>query len=1104
VDEPTRPAAPISNLPEPPLLEVGLLGGFRVVVGDRAIEPEHWRRRKVRHLIQILALAGGRMHRDQVLDQLWPDLAPGAAANNLHQTLHHARRALDPGGSSPLPFLQIRSDQVHLAPEEAVSIDVAAFAAAARAAQGSPDPSAYRAALDRYTGDLLPDEPYVDWATGRREDLRRTYLGLLLELARLQEARHEDEAAIATLRRIIEADAIHEGANLALMRLYARRSRRQQALRQYQVYEERLRAELGAAPDPKIRRLYQAILDGHYPPERPAETEPGLTASREEKRRPGPIENGPPEPRPAISHNLPHQLTGFVGRERELAELQQLLGRARLITLTGPGGCGKTRLALEVGGALLTSYPDGVWLVDLAPLFDPDLVPRAVSKLFGIRESADQPVVAALIESLRARCLLLILDNCEHILDACAHLADALLRSCPRVRILATSREGLGVAGELLWPVSSLALPPEGAVAVDQIGAYAAVRLFVERAGAARPGFGITTVNAPVIAQVCRRLDGIPLALELAAARLQALSIDQLLARLDQSFRLLTGGSRVALARQQTLAATVGWSYDLLTSTEQTLFNRLAVFVGGFTIDLAEAVCSDGDDVLDLLLRLVGKSLVVAETDDGGGDRYRLLETLRQYAKEKLQASGESEEIGRRHAEAYLAMAAEAEPELRGSKQVVWFDRLDREHNNLRAAFEWLAARSRWVDALRLAVATSRFWIIRGFYTEGHERLTSSLNRMNDPSQVLLQAKAYRALGTLASRQGDYSEGDRCWEVCIRLATEAGDRPLLVDALTGSAVSAVDYVSPGLAQSRLEQALVIARELALTQEVGQILVLLGFLAVLREDLAEAEAHFSESLAILHDVGDAALLDYGLFLRCGAAAVCGDYRRLRAVAEEYQEVALGLGDRGGQANSLVHLAHAAWAEGDLGKTQALLTQALTIYRDIGDFTGVAWAVSGLSRTYLHQRDVERARALVDEGLALVRRYGDHAQLSMMVLRAAGDVALARGEVETAASYYQKGLVLLADQWLGVLRLSLIEGMAEVAATRNQPVRAAHLAAAVAAEWKRLGATPPPLDLEWLDQMLVPARASLTEQAWTAAWVEGQAMTLKQAIAEALIP
>jgi predicted ATPase/DNA-binding SARP family transcriptional activator len=1069
-------------------LKLNLLGGFQVVVGERAVPDSAWRLRKPKSLLKLLALAPDHtLHREQLLDLLWSDLEPDAAAANLRHSLHVARRTLDPTGAASASWLLLQGDRVVLRFPGSIQVDVEAFEAAVVVARRSREPTEYDAAVAWYTGDLLPEDRYEDWAAARREVLRETFLAVLLELATLRETRGDRSQAIDALRRAVSHEPAHEEAHVGLMRLYASAGQRLQALRQYQQLRDSLRRELDAVPDRATQRLA-------------ADIQAGRLLARDPAAAPSPASA------PAPPTNLPILLTSFVGRAEQVAELRRLLGDhdrgPRLVTLTGPGGCGKTRLALEVGGASLATHPDGVWLVDLAPLFDPELVPRTVTTVLAIRESPDQPVVAALVDALRARSLLLILDNCEHVIDACARLANVLLRSCPRIRILATSREGLGIPGELLWPVPSLALPPEGAVAVDQIGPCAAVRLFVERAAAVQPRFEITAANAPIVAQVCCRLDGIPLALELAAARLQALSVEQLAARLDQCFRLLTGGSRVALARQQTLAATVGWSYDLLTPAEQTLFKRLAVFAGGFTIEAVEEVCSE--DILDLLLRLVGKSLVVAEADDGGGDRYRLLETLRQYAREKLVASGEAEEIARRHAEAYLAFAETAEPELQGPNQVVWFDRLDREHNNLRAAFEWLVARSRWTDALRLAVAISGFWIIRGFYTEGHERLTAGLTHVDQPSVVLLRARAYRELGYLASRQGDYFEGERCWEVCLRLATEAGDRPLIVEALMGSAISAVDYVSPGLAQSRLQEALAIARELGLRRVVGRILVILGFLAVLREDLVGAESHFAESFAILHGVGDATLLAYGLFLRCGAAAICGDYARLRALAEEYRPVARVLGDRGGQANSLVHLAHVTWAEGDLPTTQALLVQALTIYRDVADHTGVAWAAAGLSRVHLRRRDVGGASALVDEALVLVRRYGDHAQLSMIVLRAAGDVAMARGEVETAASHYRKGLLLLADHWLGVFRLFLIEGMARVAAARSQPIRAVQLAAAAAAERTRLGAALAPFDRDWLESALAPGRESLSEEAWTAAWATGQAMTLEQAIAEALGP
>ncbi len=442
----------------------------------------------------------------------------------------------------------------------------------------------------------------------------------------------------------------------------------------------------------------------------------------------------------------------------------------RLITLIGTGGCGKTRLALEVGTALLGTYPDGIWLVELAPIGDPNLVASTVGTVLGLQDSANQSTLGHLVEVLRSRRLLLILDNCEHLLDACARLADTLLRGCPQVQILATSREALGIGGEVSWRVPSLAVPQsEKLPPIPDLLQIEAVRLFIERAQAVQPSFVLTSQNASAVAQICRRLDGIPLALELAAARLKGLSPEQLVSRLDLRFRLLTGGSRAALPRQQTLAAAVAWSYDLLTPTEQALFNRLAVFVDGFTLEAAETVCGDAgvEDVLDLLLRLVEKSLVIAEPGDNELDRYRLLETLRQYGRDKLVASGEVEVISRRHASFYLALAETAEPALHGSEQVAWLDRLEREHNNLRAAIEWYEANDEWVEALRLAGAISWFWTVRGYYTEGRARLSVILEKAGSTAPPILRAQAYSGQFGLAARQGDsagptFAKGSTC------------------------------------------------------------------------------------------------------------------------------------------------------------------------------------------------------------------------------------------------------------------------------------------------------------------------------------------------------
>lgn len=440
----------------------------------------------------------------------------------------------------------------------------------------------------------------------------------------------------------------------------------------------------------------------------------------------------------ALPHNLPLQLTSFVGRERELADIAALVATQRLVTLTGPGGTGKTRLALQAAADTLEAYPDGVWLAELGALAEPTLVPAAVAAAVGVREEPGRPLLGTLTAALRPKCLLLMLDNCEHLLEGCARLADALLRACPRLTILATSREALGIAGETGWRVPSLALPdaaqPPPVAALTQ---YEAVRLFVDRALADDPAFRVTSHNASAVAEVCHRLDGIPLALELAAARLRVLPVEQLLARLEDRFRLLTGGSRTALPRQQTLRATVDWSYALLSDPEKTCFNRLAVFAGGFTLEAAEAVCADAAAVepaavLDLLTHLIDKSLVSAGRLPDGTGRCRLLETLRHYARQTLAASGEAAAVHERHARHFLAYVEQAEPALRGPAQLDWLDwldwleRLEREHDNLRAALDWFAEHGPAEDGLRLAAALgsrASFWVTRGYLAEGRQRL---------------------------------------------------------------------------------------------------------------------------------------------------------------------------------------------------------------------------------------------------------------------------------------------------------------------------------------------------------------------------------------------
>ncbi len=436
-------------------------------------------------------------------------------------------------------------------------------------------------------------------------------------------------------------------------------------------------------------------------------------------------------------NNLPIQLSSFIGRERAIAELKGLLSTTRLLTLTGAGGSGKTRLALQMATNLLADFEHGVWWVELAALTDPTLVPQQVASSLGISEQPGRQLMDTLSDALQPKKLLLVLDNCEHLIAACAQLVETLLRSCADLRILTTSREAFTIPGETIWPVPSLGvpdayhLPPrEGLVK------YEAVHLFIERAVSVLPTFRLTQENASALAQVCRRLDGLPLAIELAAARVKVLSVEQIAARLDDSYRLLAGGSRTALPRQQTLQATIDWSHHLLSEKERILFRRLSVFMGGFTLEAAEAVCAgngiEQDEVLDLLSHLIDKSLV-AVAQRSGEARYRLLETIRQYGQDKLQEFGEAANLRRNHCDWYVGLSERAESEILGARQGSWFDRLEVEHDNLRAALGWSLEQKEAETAARMGAAIWRFWLLRGYMSEGRRWLERALAGRGTP-----------------------------------------------------------------------------------------------------------------------------------------------------------------------------------------------------------------------------------------------------------------------------------------------------------------------------------------------------------------------------------
>jgi predicted ATPase/class 3 adenylate cyclase len=646
----------------------------------------------------------------------------------------------------------------------------------------------------------------------------------------------------------------------------------------------------------------------------------------------------------AIPNNLPVQLTSFIGREREIAEVSKLLTTTRLLALTGSGGSGKTRLSLEVAAEVLDTFKHGAWLVELAPLSDPGLIVNSVAGVLGLSEAQGRPLMATLLSYLEDKQLLLILDNCEHLVEGCARLADAVLHADREVRILATSREALGIAGERTWRVPSLATPdPKAALPVELLEQCAAVQLFIARARSAQPDFRVTNANAPAVAQVCWRLDGIPLAIELAAARARALSAEQIAARLDDRFRLLTGGGRTALPRQQTLRATLDWSYGLLSDSEQVVFRRLAVFAGGWTLEAAETVCAgeglDTLDVLDTLSRLVDKSTVTTEGSDGAV-RYGMLETVREYALEKLRETRDEEAV-RRRLYAHLLALAEAADSQTGSERARLLDRLEIEHDNLRAALRWALDGGDSEPAIALCNALWYLWANRGHWTEGRTWYGRAIaaSRRTQTSQEISQAlrSAYGSAldysGTIAYWQGDYVTAQQELEESLAVKRALDDKSGVASVLISLGGTARHQGDAPTAQAAWEESLALYRELGDQGAAAEILWMLSLLSKERGDYGEAESLSREALAVHRALGNKASAAYAIENLGWLAMISGDYAASQAFAEESLALRQELNHKMSLASSFNQQGYLAWHQGCFAAARAALQEALALFRKL---------------------------------------------------------------------------------------------------------------------------------------------------------------------------
>jgi len=641
-----------------------------------------------------------------------------------------------------------------------------------------------------------------------------------------------------------------------------------------------------------------------------------------------------------LPNNLPRLLTTFVGRDAETDQVRALLEGSPMLTLTGSGGIGKTRLALHVAADVLERYRDGVWVVELGTITDESLVPQAVASSLGIAIQPGAAPLDAILAHLRPRTTLLVLDDCEHLVDACARLADALLRGCPDLRIIATSREAFGIAGESIYRVPSLSLPDAAPhQPTTELLAFEAIALFADRARVVQPTFGIDERSAIAVVRICRSLDGIPLAIELAAARVRSMPVDQIAARLDDRFRLLTGGSRIALQRQQTLRAAMDWSHDLLTDQEQATLRRLAVFAGSFTLEAAEAVCRgrsiESEEVVDLLTRLVDKSLVLLDVESGEG-RYRLLETVREYAREKLVESGEAEEAQSRHRDWYVALVERAKPDFfRGVDPSEWIWLFDRERANLAAALDWSASDPASGDALlRMAAGLWRYWEIRGALVEASKWLARAIEADTGVASEV-RATALTGAAVIAGMRGDSLGAMRYLERCVDTQRAIGNPMAIAAALNN------------LASMCLQQG----------------------------DPARARALYEEGVEQARAVSDWRGVAFSLMNLASVADGQGQHDEAFRAFEEAAQVFRAQGDAWGEAHALGQHGAAIQARGDTAAAGEILGRALVLYRSIGDGRGVARMLMLLADVAAERGETAEAIALHREGLETRRDLGD---------------------------------------------------------------------------------------------------------------------------------
>lgn len=807
-------------------------------------------------------------------------------------------------------------------------------------------------------------------------------------------------------------------------------------------------------------------------------------------------------------NNLPIQLTSFIGREQDMVRVKDIMNRTRIITLTGVGGSGKTRLAIQIAADIIDEFPDGVWIVELAPLDDPTLVPYSVTTALGLQLQYGRTIQLALTEYLHERICLLVFDNCEHLIDTCARLIDTLVRACPNLKILSTSREGFGIPGEVVYNIPSLAIPSLETLTAQSLSQYESVRLFYDRALSIQPNFSITDQNATAIAQICNQLDGIPLAIELAAARVNVLSVEQISERLVDRFRLLTGGSRTALPRQQTLRALIDWSYSLLSPVERILFERLSVFTGGWTLEAAESICA-GDgiesiEVLDSLITLVAKSLVGVTEGLDDRVRYTFLQTIRLYAHEKLINSKQLDQFRNRHLNWFLDFEERARPKLFNAEQVVMLNRLDAEHDNFRTALAW-SIETAIEKGLRLAAGLYRFWRLRGYWFERRDWLKKLLAHPDALAPSLARAYALVTLGDIEFSQGEYTNAEESFTESLQIYRHLSDEKGIAAALGELARLSIQKGNFLQAGELSRESLEISRKIEDKFQISQATNRLGYVLRTQGNQTGANELLDESKTLLSQMVDMGSIQNffpspetqnAYFNLALSAQEQGNFINAR----QFFEGGLAFFRKTGSSHEIAwflrYLANLSLREGDLALAQARYQESLQIVQALKDKYCTSHTLESLARVEIGKGNYDQAASFALQALNLAEQVGSKQRIAQ-VQRTLG-LAMRSTDPLGAEQMLRSSLTMSNKLGNKIEIADSLEALAKLNLLSKSFERTTMLFGAVSVLREAISFSMTPAERSESDLCLSTLRTELGNEAFTTVWEEGRALSLEQAI------